>query len=104
MVYIWQWFSGKNLSLNYGDITVSATCTTDDSETLEYDISIEQHEANGVQDGSAEYANVSSANVSMQHCFFNSIVYLYLSQYLCYCRIKSPFNPHDCINTNPALK
>ena len=87
MICIYQWFSGKHLSLNYGDITVSATCTTDDSETLEYDIFIEQHEANGVQGGSAEYANVSSANVCNTgvcflikfYCIFILLLYITIS-------------------------
>ena len=61
-IYIWQWFSDKNLSVTYDDITVSATCTSDDTETQQYDIFIQQHEAND-----SEYANVSSVNVSTQH-------------------------------------
>ena len=48
-------------------MSVSATCTSDDVEVQKYDIFIEQHEANDLQDGDVEYANVSSVKVSVQY-------------------------------------
>ena len=50
--------------MNYDGISVFATCMSDDTETQQYDIFIQQHEANDLQDGAVEYANVSSINVS----------------------------------------
>ena len=60
-----KWFTGQNHSVSYDDITVSATLTSDDQETQEYEILIQKHGASDSQDGVAEYANVPLVNISI---------------------------------------
>ena len=63
-VIIFQWFLGKNLSVTYDDITVSATPISEDSETQIYNISIKHHKAQDLQEKDAEYTNVQHVKVT----------------------------------------
>ena len=63
VVTIFQWFVDRNLSVTYDDITVSATCSSEDADTQIYNIFIQQHEAQDIQSADVEYINVASVKV-----------------------------------------